>query len=274
MKFGYVCTNFNNSNFTCEAVRSLQRNLRHEFQVVVVDNQSAAESVEQLVRFADGIKNLELILNKENMGYFKGLNAGINLLRERHTDLDVIVVGNNDLEFPEDFGDALEKNIETIRRYPVVSPNIITLDGVHQNPHVISNISKFREVVYDIYYWNYYLAVLIRKLAKATLVFSDRSDELDYQTAQTIYQGHGACYILGPRFFTHFTELWAPTFLMGEEFFLSRQLAEKGFKKFYEPSIVIRHHCHGAIDKIPSKTIWEISRSAHRVYRRYVRILG
>jgi GT2 family glycosyltransferase len=274
MKLAYVCTNYNNSAFTCEAIKSLDESVNHEFQIVVVDNGSAISSVIELQQFAEERANVALVLNEHNLGYFRGLNAGILQVRTKHPDVAAIVIGNNDLVFPPNFGDLIQKNEDKLRLYSVISPNIITLDGVHQNPHVIHKISAGREVVYDLYYANYYLAVVIRKLAKLTTLFTDRDDESRHEIAQPIYQGHGACYVLTPVFFEHFSELWAPTFLMGEEFFLSKQLDDRGMKVFYEPSIIVKHHCHAAIDKIPSKKLWQISRDAHRVYRNHVRIFG
>jgi GT2 family glycosyltransferase len=272
MKIGYVCTNYNNSPFTCEAIKSLAANVGHRFQIVVVDNASNAPSVAEVRDCAARHDNVQLICNASNLGYFRGLNVGIGWLRREFPELEAIVVGNNDLVFPPGFADALSANRDKLSAHAVISPNIVTLDGIHQNPHVIRRISKLREVVYDLYYANFHLAMMIRRIARLTSKFTDRDDESEHAIAQPIYQGHGACYILTPIFFRHFSELWAPSFLMGEEFFLSRQLEEKGMQVFYEPSIIIQHHCHGAIDQVPSRRIWEISRAAHRLYRQHVRI--
>ena len=272
MIIGYVCTNYNNSAFTVEAVRTLLQNRNHEYRIVVVDNNSGAESVAQLRDLASRYPEVQLILNAENSGYFRGLNAGIRFMRERHPHIEYLVVGNNDLEFAPDFADSIEKNLASFSNNPVISPDIVTMDGVHQNPHVIAAISKLRERVYDLYFMNYYLARAIAWLARRTKSFTDRTDESNWRVAQHIYQGHGSCYILGPRFFEHFSELWAPTFLMGEEYFLSKQLSDKGMQTYYEPGIVVNHHCHAAIARIPSKKMWEISKVAHKEYRKYVRV--
>ena len=69
---------------------------------------------------------------------------------------------------------------------------------------------------------------MIQKLSAWTRSFTDRGDESQYEiTAQPIYQGHGSCYILGPKFFEYFSELWAPTLrMMSEGDFLSKQLED------------------------------------------------
>jgi GT2 family glycosyltransferase len=274
MDIGYVCVNYNNSSYTRGAVKSLVVNREHEFHIVVVDNNSDAANVEILQELQAEHANVEIVFNETNVGYFRGLNVGIARLKERKPEMEFVVVGNNDLLFPADFGNSIAENSAMLRLHPVICPDIVTLDGIHQNPHVIKRISKIREVIYDIYYSNYHVALLIRRLANLTARFTDRKDETEWSVRRQIYQGYGACYILGPAFFRNFAQLWAPTFLMGEEFFLSKQLRDLGMSKLYEPSIVVQHRCHAAMDKLPNRRVWEFSRDAHRVYRKHVRVIG
>lgn len=272
MKIGYVCTNYNNSSYTLKAIQTLLVNPRHAYKVVVVDNQSSAEDVVQLRELARCESAVQVIFNEENVGYFRGLNIGIRSLRATHPDIEWMVVGNNDLEFPENFSDCLASNAERLRPHAVVSPDVITVDGEHQNPHVISKISTIREIFYDIYYANYYLGLVIQKLAMMLPSLSERSDEEYWRIAQPIYQGHGSCYLLGPRFFEQFDELWAPTFLMSEEYFLSKQLSDVGQKVYYEPAIQVVHHWHASMAGLPSRQRWAFARDAHREYRKFVKV--
>jgi hypothetical protein len=185
----------------------------------------------------------------------------------------IMPAGNNDLFFPKDFYNQIILNEISFLTYPVISPNIITEDGLYQNPHVINEISKFRELMYDVYFLNYTLAKIIKKIALITNYFTDRSDETFHDKSQIIYQGHGSCYILTPKFFEHFQELFAPTFLMGEEFFLSLQLKQKNLNLFYESNICLTHKWHSSINNVPARKIWEISRESHRIYRKYIKII-
>lgn len=274
MKIGYICTNYNNSALSREAVCSLPKDRGHEFRIVVVDNNSDGENVEALKNLAKEFEHVELILNQDNVGYFRGLNLGIRHLRASQPDIEIMVVGNNDLVFPNDFADAIARNLNTLERHAVVSPDIVTLDGVHQNPHVVSKIGRFRELVYDLYYANYYLAIGIRKVAQLTRGFTDRPDETCHDVAQEIYQGYGACYLLGPEFFRHFQELWAPTFMMHEEYFLSKQLSDQGMRVYYEPEIKVLHRWRGATGKISSRKTWETARAAQKIYRQHVKIFS
>ncbi len=270
MRLGLVMTNYNNASYTRGAVVSLTKSPHWlQCEVVIVDNKSAQADVYDLERLKQEYPRIHLVLNGVNAGYFPGLNVGIRYLRERFPDLDVIVVGNNDLVFPPHFVDAVWASAPLLERHWVISPDLVTLDGVHQNPHVIRAVSRPRRFIYDIYYASYPLALAIRWFAQVTRRFTRRSDTDSHRIPGPIHMGYGACYILGPQFFRHFSELWAPTFLMGEEFFLSKQLRDKGQQVYYEPSIQVQHYDHASVDRLPSRQMWLVSRDAHRVYRQY-----
>lgn len=272
MKLTYVCTNYNNSSFTVAAVASLVKNQGHDLRVFVVDNASRPEEVALLRQLALEQPIVRVIANPTNVGYFAGLNLGLRAARAEDKDASWIVAGNNDLEFPSDFCDRIERQADEYRRHSVISPDVITLDGHHQNPHVISDISTIREIFYDLYYSNYHLGLLILKAAKLFPKATRRGDEDQWQTARPIYQGHGSCYLLTPRFFSQFEEFWAPTFMMSEEFFLSLQLKKVGEQVFYSPAISVTHHWHGSLQDVPSRRRWAMARDAHREYRKYVKV--
>ena len=272
MDIAYVCTNYNNSAFTAAAVDSLLTNVGHCIHVFVVDNASRAEEVQILRELRSRHENVHVIENPTNVGYFAGLNLGIEAARTLDPKLQWMVVGNNDLEFPPDFCDCLAQNQEAFRAYAVISPDIVTLDGLHQNPHVISKISTVREIFYDLYYSNYYVGQFIYKLAKMFPKATRRGDEDEWKLARTIAQGHGACYLLAPKFFETHRVLWAPTFMMHEEFFLSLQLKKAGDQVFYSPAIRVKHHWHGSLQHVPSRNRWNMARDAHRECRKYVKV--
>lgn len=268
---GFVFTNFNNTRYTIQALQSIFGAAGHErCFAVVVDNKSIDSEVQLLAEARAVSGSVHVIENPTNVGYFPGLNIGIDYLRNRFPAMDLMVIGNNDLVFPSDFVASLDRNAGVLERYPVVCPDLLTLDGVHQNPHVLDKVSRFREIVWDLYFSNYFLAVLIKKAAAATRGLTERKDYETYREAGLIYQGYGACYILTRRFFDEIGTLWAPTFLMGEEFYLSKQLESIGHRFYYEPSISVQHHDHATVSKIPSKKLWEYTREYHQVYRRFI----
>ena len=269
MKIAYVCTNYNNSHDTISAIRSLRKGDAVNCRVVVVDNASEQREQQILRQFCSTDNSTDLVCSEVNTGYFGGLNIGLEQIARTAPNCDVVVIGNNDLLFPKDFVQSLKGVTKTLEKYPVVSPDIVTVDGQHQNPHVIEGISNFRERVYDLVHANYWLAVAIRKGAQLLHRFVRRGDEDNYETAMEIEQGHGSCYLLTPRFFSDYGKLWAPTFLFGEEYFLSLQLKRKGEKVYYEPGVSVTHVWHSSLRHLPSRKQWELAKAAHAVYRKH-----
>jgi GT2 family glycosyltransferase len=267
----FVFTNYNNSGFTRDAIESIEKIHKNFFKIIVVDNASDNTDVEQLEKIERQYSNVKVIYSPENVGYFKGLNLGIKYSRENYLDINCMVVGNNDVLFHQNFHQSIVDKKDLLQKFPVVAPNIITADGFHQNPHVIHKISKVREFVYDVFHMNFFFTKLIITLSKITHSFTDRKDEEQHEIAQEIHQGYGAMYILMPKFFDLFEELWSPTFLMYEEYFLSKQLLDKGYKVFYEPSIKLTHLMHATTDKLPGKLKWRYSKRAHKEYRKYIK---
>lgn len=268
---GFVFTNYNNSLLTIQAIHSVFSGpSRDRCFITIVDNQSNSSEIDILKTANLPYENVHFIFNENNAGYFKGLNIGIKYLRERFFGISTIIIGNNDLVFPIDFVASLKQKKEIFQKFPVVSPNIVTLDGIHQNPHVINEISRFREIIWDLYYLNYFFALIIKKIAFLSRGVTERKDYHDHMVSRSIYQGYGACYILTKCFFDNFESLWAPTFLMGEEFYISKQIESKGFKIYYESSILVKHHDHATVDNMPSKKLWSVTKEFFRIYRKFI----
>lgn len=271
----FIFTNYNNSDITGEAIKSILNNIiDNEFniEIIIVDNDSNLNERNKLREISKLIKVVKVIYLSENIGYFKGLNEGIKNLKNSSNFYDFVVVGNNDLFFKNNFLKSVYENYNLFKNYPVVSPDIIRLDGFHQNPHVTKPISKFRKIMYDAYYSNYYLSKIISFAANMTRKYTQRGDEKSYNIGGEIIEGYGACYLLGPLFFKYFEYLLAPTFLMGEEFFLYHQLKEKNYRIYYEPNIKVNHHDHATVSNLPSKKFWELSRDSHKIYKEYKKI--
>ncbi|HXT71665.1 MAG TPA: N-acetyl sugar amidotransferase [Vicinamibacterales bacterium] len=275
MRVGFVCTNYNNSALTRAAIESLRASASwNRVRAVIVDNHSQESDIAALHELVWQHPGVELILHPENAGYFPGLNIGINHLRTKHQDITHIVVGNNDLVFPANFVEKFDLHADVFHDWAVVAPDIVTPEGIHQNPHVLYPVSRARKLVWDAYYSSYPTGLLISKLAAMAKPFTARQETAPggdlHRHSGPIAQGYGACYILGPLFFAHFRGLYAPTFLMQEEFFLQEQLSVIGQMTYYDPRFVVHHRGHASTDAIPSRHRWEIARDAHRVYKQYL----
>lgn len=266
-KIGLVFTNFNNSGYTEKLLDSL-KSVSHILDVVIVDNNSAPEERSTLRKLEDKFSDFVAIsFLKFNVGYFQGLNHGLSILRNRKENYRFFIVGNNDLVFDS----RLEVEASTIEKlcqeHLIISPAIVSSEGNHQNPHVRSRLSFLRKCLHDLYYVNYLVGGLLRlgKLVSGSAF--DRADEESHSHAGPIEQGYGACYIVSNRFYSHFDSLFAPTFLMHEEYFLSYQLKSKGFNVFYSPVLEVRHIGKVSTGKVPSLAMYQLSKASHLLTR-------
>jgi GT2 family glycosyltransferase len=277
MRIGFVCTNYNNAALTRAFVASLFASPeRDDLRVVVVDNASAPDDVAGIEALGAEYPRLDVVINDRNLGYFPGLNVGICHLRTRFPDVQHMVVGNNDLVFPEDFAERVRRHRDVFDRWAVVAPDLVTPEGVHQNPHVHDPISRTRRLVWDVYHSSYAAAALIRKgVGLAGHLVSRRENRPDsrlHEQAAPVEQGYGACYLLGPAFFREFNRLYAPTFLMQEEYFLYEQLKTIGQLTYYDPRFVVQHRGHATMGRVPGRALWAIARESHLEYKRFARL--
>jgi GT2 family glycosyltransferase len=275
MKLGYVCTSFKNIGYTEKAIRSLHaQSGEHEYHVVVVDNGSLDRDVAHLRAIACEFPHVEVMAGHGNIGYFPGLNLGIEHLRALPEPPELIVAGNDDLEFPAGFTDSLVRHRDLFERWAVVAPDLVTPAGVHQNPLVRVPITRAREMAWALYFSSFALATVMAWAARATHRWTARPERVhgaeNAREAGPVIQGYGACYILGPVFFQHFVRLYGPTFLMQEEYFLSEQLATVGQQVYYEPRFVLRHRDHATFDRLPGRQVWEVTRDSHQSMRRFM----
>ena len=276
MTIAFICVNYNNSVITKTYLNSvLKINKINDFsyRIIVVDNDSNPDQIDSLKSFIKEInnKNIELIISKTNVGYFRGLNLGLNSL-----DLNVynyVVIGNNDIEFQNDFLQKLEDDILTPQTF-VLAPNIIRKrDGIHQNPHIVKKFTFFQNLYRFMYFQNYYLSIVLNFLYGKikSIVFPENRPGSNKE--QEIIMGYGACYVLTKNFFKVFSELDAPVFLMGEEGILSNQVFSANGVIKYKPSLIISHLDHASLNMVQNRALYNYSKISYKYYQKKLKHL-
>jgi GT2 family glycosyltransferase len=267
MKLAFVCVNFNNALVTNDYIKSILT-IKNDYlvEILIVDNASCSKDLEILSSFVNSINspNVTILRSPNNLGYFKGLNLA--LIHIDKSMYDYVVIGNNDLTFNIDFLFNLEKK-EVDQNIFVIAPNIIRkFDGIHQNPHIINKFNLTQRIYRRIYFTNYYFGNLIYFIYSKFKFLLYKEDRSGNDKEQLIVMGYGACYILTKYFFEKFDKLDSPVFLMGEEAILANQvLSEKG-ATLYCPNLIVNHHDHTSIGKVPSKKLYEFSKISYQHY--------
>lgn len=271
MRYYFVAVNYNGFDFTKEFIESVNNLIldpKDEIHITIVDNASNENERVKLASIEGQYKNLDVIFSAENLGYFKGLNKGIqNIQKDKDS---VIIVGNNDLIFDCNFIENL-KRINYTEDVLVIAPNIITKDGRQQNPHVIKEVPRIEKIKATIYNSNYYVGQAFRFVNQKIRQLRNKPVPLKNNYGQMkIKRGIGACYILTPNFFDHFTKLDDRVFMWGEEALLSNQIESVGGSILYDPTIIITHHESASVKSIQSKEKYYMVKESYKVYKKYL----
>jgi GT2 family glycosyltransferase len=263
----FITVNFDNSHYSAKLLDSLrlQSGLGKEFEMdcVIVDNSTRSEEATRCREFSAGFPWVSYIRSDKNLGYFGGLNRGMAADGSRNAD--IIVIGNNDLEFESDFCERLIALIPDPSVF-AICPDEITADGIHKNPHVRYRISSFRRFQMDIYFSHYYVARFLMFILR--IVRPRKKSQPQPGGGCELHMGHGACFVLTPEFLKRFESLNFPHFLQGEEAYIADQIHSADGRLWYEPTLRVHHAENGAICTIPKRVNYEYSRSGYPHYRR------
>lgn len=279
MQFNFVVVNYNGSELTIDllqSIKALDREADDIVRVVIVDNDSLPTDRLRLEEFVRGDDMVTLFGLEKNIGYFGGLNAGLDVLSNK--ECSYTIIGNNDLKFSQNFLSELKK-CRPDQRIMVLAPDVITLDGRHQNPLARKKLPAWHKVRSDIYFRNYYFTQSIRvamqflqgvKFLARRLVPIKHAISSVETAAEVIKLGIGACYILMPSYFERIERLDDRVFLWGEEVLLAHQVESAGGLIMYCPSLKVTHCESASVRSIETRARFEIVKASYKVYREYL----
>ena len=169
LKLGYVCTNSNNSHHTVggRPLAGTQRGRRARTARRSSTTVRGRTAVATLRELATATPSSICFSNRRERWCFKGPQRGIQRCARPSRTCQHLVTETTTCCFRRGSATRCSSN-RVARQHPVVSPDILTLDGGYQNPHVIHTISRKRELVHDLYYASYALALAIRWAARIT----------------------------------------------------------------------------------------------------------
>lgn len=265
MNLIYIIVNFNNAIISIRCVNSIlyDQKLEGSRKIIVVDNFSLLNDIEILESKLKIYEEVVIIRSIKNVGYFGGLNLGLEYIHRNKLKFDLIILGNNDLIFPANFSFSLLSTSEFSNKFPVIAPNILTTKGDHKNPHVINRISLLRNFILRLYYLNYNLSKVLMFFSNFIFLLK-RRDVLSHSMSMEILMGHGSCFILTPLFFQHYSFLPCNTFMYNEEVFLAQVIKKINLKIFYLNTILVYHDEHSTVMYLDSRELWKMKKNSFK----------
>lgn len=215
MKVAVIVLNYNSSSDCRKCISFLKKQRGVDIEIVVVDNCSRADAVEQLRQLCNE-QDCTLIENHENRGYNAGNNIGLRYAAEK--GYKYALIANPDMEFPQEdyiarLVDCMRKNSEIV----VVGSDIVNPQGIHQNP--------MKEIPYrEELFWSYFL--FKRKIHGVW-------NEEDYTHSGYCEKLSGCCFLISLAFVGQIDFFDENVFLYCEESILSKQVSLIGKRMYY-----------------------------------------
>lgn len=228
---GIVILNYLNYKDTVECLETIKNQKGTKLKVVVVDNCSENNSAEKLVEIFSNDKDISIIKTKENLGYAKGNNVGINYLRK--LGIDKIFILNNDTVITDPYYFKKIGDFNYSTKVGVVGTKIIGADGFNQNP-VYKN-TNFIEIVKPI------IGLLLRKMKLRRHRENIKKKNNNNIVSNKHFFLHGSGLLLTEHFFSYYNGFYPETFLYVEENIIDIMLRKAQLKSIYVDEIEFYH---------------------------------
>jgi len=121
-----IVLNWNGEKIIKNCLSSLLKSNYPNFKAIVVDNGSTDNSVNIVKRYFKG--KIELIVNKENLGFSKGMNLGIKYAIKKYNPNYIGLLNNDLIFFDKDWLNKIIKVMENDSSIGVASPLLLFPD--------------------------------------------------------------------------------------------------------------------------------------------------
>jgi GT2 family glycosyltransferase len=254
-KIGIVILNYRNWEDTVECVDSIFDQNYDDLEIVIVDNHSKNGSVEELSKRYHMKPQVHLLETKENVGFARGNNTGINYCKQV-LKLNNVFACNNDVLFPNNEFFARLSQLEIPKDVGAIGTKIIGADGKNQNPvrikysfyalskHLIEPI--LREIgLKKLLDMGHRFVQFLKKNKKS---YSNKSESINVSTEKSSslvvddeYFLHGAAVYFTENYLKDLDGFYPETFLYYEENILGIIFEKFGLKMKYINELEMYH---------------------------------
>lgn len=247
----FCILHYKNIEVTIDCVEDILRNNSNPFfNIVIVDNGSGNGTGELLGEKYKSNKQVFVLKNKVNAGFAKGNNIGYRFAKSK-LQADIIVAMNSDILVGNTFSvEDIVTSCNDNDNVEIVAPDIVTRDGLHQNPYrdkpfpqkqyissLIKNTILSWAINLPVAGETFYLKYADKKNKK-----KNNGNKEKVKTVIYNFVPHGSCVIFTKQWISRENNAFLPiTFLYCEEEILYTYSKDKGYKIKYDPNLCIQH---------------------------------
>lgn len=264
-KIGLVILNFLTYEDTLESIVTLNEMLVRnvDLNIYIVDNQT---NIEKFQNFKDSLKNMSLDLkisyleSKENIGFSKGMNLGIDIARKNKCNY--VVCSNSDIIYKKEINfNNLTETFDKCNKIGLIGPRITKNINENENPFYLKvkyNKNFISLIKQKIIYSSFLFFCLLSYLGSFISVFNKflkekNSQVIDYKNGE-YYALHGSYFMLTPSYFKYYNNLDDNTFLYSEELIIAERLKKNNIVEYYNSSFEVFHHQASSTSKFIGST--------------------
>lgn len=227
MKISAIILNYNGLDDTLECLESLRRlrKDRHQLEIVIVDNHSSDGSQEAFAQ----LKDINLIVNQQNLGYTGGNNVGIKYALNKKSQA-VLILNNDTIVDPF----LIVHLAQASKSAQIISPKIYFAPGFefHKDRYQKKDQGKIIWYAGGKIDWENIIGIH-RGV--------DKVDRGQYNKKHTIDFATGACIFVKREVFEKIGLFNEKYFLYLEDMDFSVRAIRAGFKIIFEPQSIIWH---------------------------------
>lgn len=240
----FIILHYKNLLDTKELITSILKiETKYQKSIVIVDNGTLEDKdIKELKKY-----NVDLVLNKENLGFAKGNNAGAKYAIEKYNPDFLCVINNDTLISQENFIDKIFEIYEETS-FDMLGPKILTDNGESVNPFpayktledVLKAIKKHEKL--KKIYKSKILRNLLKLYIKTKKIFK-KGLHLENGT-QNMYNVslHGCAIIFSKKYYLKYEDIFfKETFLYHEEEFLEYRRQHDNLISYYCVDLEIFH---------------------------------
>lgn len=217
-----IIPNWNGEHLLKDCLQSLKYQINKDFEIILVDNNSADESLKYVNNFFPQVKIIKL---NKNFGFARAINEGVKASGAKY-----VVFLNNDTSVDRDW---LKYLIECANKHP----EVISINSKLLNFYDRKKIDG--------------VGILINEVGQARSIGWQESDEGQYEKEQYIFGATGGASLFKREDFIKVGYFDESYFMYSEEVDFAFRAQFLGYKSIYCPKAIVFHKHKASAKKRP-----------------------
>ncbi len=234
----------------------LDKNYNFKYEVIIIDNNSSDNSIKVINNFKDLYdSDIKLIINKENLGFTKACNQGIQIANGNY-----ILLLNPDTEIVDNSLDLLYKKFSQEDSYSAIVPQLLNIDGSIQ--YSCRRLPRYSDLYFEIF--------LLSSIFPTSTIFSRwKMKYFSHNEIREVEQPMAAAFLIKKSVLNVINNFDESYFMFFNDVDLCKKISDNNKKILFYPDSKIVHKKGISIFKNRSKMIKVWNSDCLKYFKKY-----